>query len=510
MHKEGWKGSVTVFFSLTCMLFLAVICTVVESARVQGAKAQTANILGMGNVSLLGEFERELLERYEIFALDGSYGSGKFQTKKIQEQLEQYLFLNTNPGMEGLSGLCFDPWNLNLTETAIESYALLTDSKGEPFYQQAVSFMKENMGVLAVEELLEYQETVSEIKEYEKNYEISQRHNDGTMANLEGQKQEKIESLESEAEAQSIQGEVTVDLPAQEQINPLEEIAKLRKKSVLELVTWGNRISQKKLTVRTLPSKSSLRKGTLKLKKEHRGTLANVLFREYLIRYFSCYLQQKEQDALEYQIEYLLGGKKSDRENLNYVVNRLLLLRAGMNYLYCVSNGQISSQANTLAASLTGFLGIPALTAATGQAIMLAWAYGESLVDVRILLDGGKVPLYKSAGTWMLSLENLEQLAEILKQGGSGKEEGMTYEGYLRILLHMGNLSKQKMRALDLIQTEIQKAGNLPEFQVQNCVVGVKSSARWNCGSVFLRLPAVTMGLGTGNMVFVQEGSMAY
>ena len=270
MHKEGWKGSVTVFFSLTCMLFLAVICTVVESARVQGAKAQTANILGMGNVSLLGEFERELLERYEIFALDGSYGSGKFQTKKIQEQLEQYIFLNTNPGMEGLSGLCFDPWNLNLTETAIESYALLTDSKGEPFYQQAVSFMKENMGVLAVEELLEYQETVSEINEYEKNYEISQRHNDGTMANLEGQKQGKIESLESEAEAQSIQGEVTVDLPAQEQVNPLEEIAKLRKKSTLELVTWGNRISQKKLTVRTLPSKSSLRKGTLKLKKEHR------------------------------------------------------------------------------------------------------------------------------------------------------------------------------------------------------------------------------------------------
>ena len=66
MYRDGQKGSITVFLSLTCILFLALICTVIESARVQGAKAQTANILGMGNVSLLGEFEKELLERYEV------------------------------------------------------------------------------------------------------------------------------------------------------------------------------------------------------------------------------------------------------------------------------------------------------------------------------------------------------------------------------------------------------------------------------------------------------------
>ena len=88
MDRWGLKGSITIFFSLTCILFLSFICAVIESARVQGAKAQTANIMGMGNFSLLGEFENGLLEKYEIFSLDGSYGQGKFQIEKVNERLQ--------------------------------------------------------------------------------------------------------------------------------------------------------------------------------------------------------------------------------------------------------------------------------------------------------------------------------------------------------------------------------------------------------------------------------------
>lgn len=228
------------------------------------------------------------------------------------------------------------------------------------------------------------------------------------------------------------------------------------------------------------------------------------------MRYFSCFTEPEEDGVLDYQVEYLLGGKKSDQENLKYVINRLLLLREGMNYLYCMSDPQISSQANGLAVSLTGFLGIPALTAATGQAILLAWAYGESLIDVRILLDGGKVPLNKTPVSWQLSVENLGQLAEILRNGADGNQDGMSYDGYLRVLLHMGNLSSQKMRALDLIQLDLQQNGGLPQFEVQNCVVAVKTSAEWKCRSVFLRLSAAVMGVRTADTEFSQNGSIGY
>ena len=523
MYRKGQKGSVTVFLSLTCMLFLSLICTVIESARIQGAKAQTVNILSMANVSLLSEFEKELLERYEIFALDGAYGSEKFQKKKLKTRLETFLLMNTDPKKEE-SGLgCFDPWNLELTDTEIDKYALLTDGKGEAFYQQAVSFMKQNIGVLAVEELMEYQDSVDEIRNYQRSYEEIQKNNEGALKELEQAKEQKLEALESEAEkikaenAEVSSGEVlqiaggdTAMAEAKEKANPLTEIAKLRKKSILELVLQDKELSGKTIAAKGLPSRGILQKGNLSVEKEHTGILANVLFREYLMRYFSNYLEHEEEDVLKYQAEYLLGGKKSDKENLKYVVNRLLLIREGMNYLYCVSDSQISAQANTLAASLTGFLGIPALTAATGQAILLAWAYGESLIDVRTLLNGGRVPLNKSAGDWLLSLENLGHLMEILKSGNNGKQEGMNYSEYLRILLHMGNLSSQKMRALDLIQLDLQKNGGLPDFQVKNCIVAVKTSARWNCGSVFLRLPNQVMRMQGINTDFVQNGSISY
>ena len=46
MDQKGWKGSITVFLSITCILFLSLICAAVESARIQGARAQSANITG--------------------------------------------------------------------------------------------------------------------------------------------------------------------------------------------------------------------------------------------------------------------------------------------------------------------------------------------------------------------------------------------------------------------------------------------------------------------------------
>lgn len=503
------KGSITVFFSLTGILFLSLVCTIAESGRIQGAKTQTANIMGMGNFSVMSEFEPELLEKYEIFALDGAYGSGSFSISQAEKKLEEYLLLNTSPQKEGLGRLCFDPWNLRLKEQKIGSYALLTDEKGEAFYQQAVAFMTENMEYFVMDQLLTYKNQSQYVQNYQRRYEAAIEENSGRLSGLEEQKQEKLEEIESEKQEEGNSAQVQAAQQAQTIQNPLTVIAKLRRKSTLELVTGGKTVSDKRLSGQR-PSKSSLKKGSLKLPKEQSGTTANILFREYLMQYFSSYTDQETTRPLEYQAEYLIAGKDTDEANLKYVVNRLLLLREGFNYLYCLGNAQISAQANALAVSLTGFLGIPALTAATGQAIMLAWAYGESLIDVRTLLDGGKVPLNKSAQTWSLSLENLAQIAQILQGGAVRKDDGLDYEEYLRILLHLGIVSNQKMRGLDLIQMELQNSSGMSKFQVQNCIVGIKSSAVWECAPVFFRIPMRFLGMAGQKTVFSQEGSISY
>ena len=82
MHHEKrttWHGSVTVFFSLTGVLILCLLLAVVEAVRIQGAKAQTASLEGVANFSVLAEYEKNLLEEFEIFALDGAGGAAVFR-----------------------------------------------------------------------------------------------------------------------------------------------------------------------------------------------------------------------------------------------------------------------------------------------------------------------------------------------------------------------------------------------------------------------------------------------
>ena len=76
MRKE--RGAITVFFSLVSVLFLSLICTAAESARIQEPGRRRPILRTWEIIPCLEEFEKRLLEEYEIFALDASYGTGDF------------------------------------------------------------------------------------------------------------------------------------------------------------------------------------------------------------------------------------------------------------------------------------------------------------------------------------------------------------------------------------------------------------------------------------------------
>ena len=501
------KGSITVFLSLICVLFLALICTAVESARVQGAKAQTANIMGMGNFSVLGEFEMGLLDGYEIFSLDGSYGKGSFSVRKVNERLEKFLNDNANP-KEGIFSVgCFDPWKLELKDSSVREYALLTDDSGEPFYQQVVAFMKANLGTEIVNELLHYKDEADKVTQWQDEFEKRQKENETALSEAEKAGDEKIRQLESEAAKEGAE----LAVPEQKSgFNPLEEIAKLRKRSILSIVTGDRAVSDKSVWIWSLPSHIRSKKGSMKIEKTNSGLTSNLMFREYLLNYFPNYLEEDTEGELTYQLEYILGGKSKDADNLKYTVNRLLLIREGMNYLYCAGDAGMSSEAGTLAFTLTGFLGIPALTTATKHALLLAWAYGESLLDVRILLDKGKVPLYKTAESWVLTLEKLGQLSAILTQGIKGSDNGQEYRDYLRILLNLGTLQNQKMRALDLIELNLRKKVETSKFKAENCIVGIRTETKWKIKPVFFSVAGAVTRIRGEDISVTQTGSLIY
>lgn len=502
-RKASWSGSLTVFFSLTGVFLLCLLCSVLEAVRIQGARAQTASIMGIADFSVLAEYEKNLLEEFEIFALDGAGGSGSFQIQKTEGRLRHFLNLNTEP-LDGESQRLLDPWNLCLTDCAIQSYALLTDDQGEPFYQQAVAYMKANPQVLAGELEKTDQKMLQELEKLGKEYEQKQKENDTRLNELEREKkQQEQQQSEEHAPESEPQQEVTVK-------NPLTALGGLKRKGTLALVTGGAALSDETIQTGALPSRGRLQSGTRKLKRTYQGMVCDAWFREYLLSFFPNYCGEAKEE-LKYQAEYLLVGKPSDQRNLKQVVKRLLLLREGLNYRYCLTNPGISGRAEKLALALTGGFGIPALTAATRHALLLGIAYGESLLDVRTLLANGKVPLIKDETSWRLSFEMLGELGNLLKaEDGRGGADGLDYTDYLRLLMQTTKRSDLKLRALDLIQYRMQKRSGSEGFQAQNAIVAIEAEASWRCQPVFYSLPQAIFGLGNGGTGIEQGGSMAY
>lgn len=131
------KGTITVFLSLISMLFLSLFCTMAESVRVQAARFQAAAAFDMGLFSVFGEYDRVLLEEYDLWFLDGSSEEQKIR-EVLETKLEKYIQPNINPRYNLAAGRSWDVFPTELDRCTVDKYALATDHGGQVFYSQAV------------------------------------------------------------------------------------------------------------------------------------------------------------------------------------------------------------------------------------------------------------------------------------------------------------------------------------------------------------------------------------
>ena len=353
-------------------------------------------------------------------------------------------------------GKNFQLFPMEMTECEVSEYTLATDEEGSAFYQQVVENRKDN---LAGELLIKYQKSREEARQ-------TQAAADAYVESDSQAEQELIELEEKQAEQQASeaaeqqteegtegQQEEVVVVEEPQVVNPLAEIKRIKELGILGLVVKdADKISDKSVEKSELPSGRSLKKGNLEIEKVHQGAVADGIFQDYLLDCFGNMTNPKEDGGLSYQAEYILMGKNNDRENLKAVVHRLLLMREGVNFIYAVSNTEMRNQAGALALAIAGAAPIPGLVPALQAMLLLAWAYGESLLDVRTLLSGGRIPLVKDESTWKLSLENLSRLTEVLEECDEGGGSGQNYVDYLRMLLFICGKSHYPMRALDMLK----------------------------------------------------------
>ena len=469
------KGSITVFLALILSLLLSLVTTGIQSVQAAAARTQILNSMDIGLYSLFGQYDRFLMNEYDLFFIDGTQGSSGLNLGAVYDNLESYM----KPVLKQNSQ------KLTLKQGGFTGYRLATDEDGEVFFRQAVTFMRDTLGSQGVIRQAEEAGRQSEDGNSLENYDAEMY--SATQKSQEAEAASKAENGSGandifgsgEESGGNTGGNEIVEAPKPSAVtNPIPVIKQIRKMGLLDLVVPADHgISENQVSLSDLVSHRQLQEG-INLPAENIRTssaTSQILYQQYLMEHLGNY-REPSTAGLKYQIEYLLGGKSSDRENLQSVARRLLLIREGINVSALMTDISKRAQIQALALAVaSGFL-IPPAAVVIETALILCWSFAESIVDLRELFHGGKVPLVKTAADWQLSLENLPNLLQKMDSERKDVEGGMSYEDYLQVLLLSTSRSQKLKRGMDMIEAEIRAAKGREQFRLDCCIEAIEAS----------------------------------
>ena len=107
----------------------------------------------------------------------------------------------------------------------------------------------------------------------------------------------------------------------------------------------------------------------------------------YANKVFSSYTNEQNRTT-KYGLEYLIGGKSREKDNLISVINRLLVVRLLLNFTCVMSDAAFQEKSLATATAIAGIAGLPPVINAIQYTILLILSFEEACVDVRALLMG--------------------------------------------------------------------------------------------------------------------------
>lgn len=466
------RGSITIYVCLTMLVILSLIATGIRSVVVASARVSMVSAVDLGLYSLFGQYDRDFFEQFGLLFIDGGNKTPDLQMGRIYQKLEEDIEYN-------LFAKSFASDRRPQVEAgSIEGYSLATDGHGSILKEQIVSYMQETIGAQGVTLLM--QEVAQDSATMQQQERDNESIDSGDIDDYEQMKQEQEEAqAEAIAEAEANGEEIQIQEPIidPEFKNPIEVIQMVQMMGTTSLLVPNiEQISEKKIDVGNYASHRELQQGmgVIPMSGESQGAVAEFLFQEYMIEKCGNFLLPMTAAALEYQLEYLLIGRTSDLENLKGVANRLLLIREATNFMHLFMDGTKRAETSAMAATIATLIGLPQATKAVEGILMTIWAFGESVIDVRALFRGEKVPLVKDSNSWQLSLDNLANLPDLLNGELGAQSHGIDYQGYLRLLLTISNGEEKMARAMDVVEMTMQSKSGRENFQLDSCLYSLE------------------------------------
>lgn len=524
--KKRNRGQISVYIGGILCVFLILILTILQGIRIWEGRAKCCQSTAGAVSSLKGDFQPDLFRRYHLLALDRTYyGRGEgYMEERAKEYLEYNLMTENSL------------YEYQIEDVMLAGTVSLLDDELSGFRRQIEEDMALRLPMSLVEAIIskarqsntDDQERVLE-QEFG-NRPAADEPNGGSFEAIGNLTGEDIKALGLEEEllaegitdfdALTMEDLLQTDFVSQGKMeDPRESYNEIRSSDILALIIpeQAGAIAKEQMNIQGIPSarisrekeegfehglpvlegiediSGSLLQNKLSFENPEKfddsgisldasGDMEGVYGTAYamqVFQYFGHPLDAGESGdpyALECEIEYILKGEASDYENLSKLAEELTIIRFVPNAAYAFTNETMKKEALAAATLLLAPVHLEAAAEPVSYILLACWAYGESLMDVRGLLQGKYVPFTKDSSSWKLSLTGIKNLAE-QEISDCGKDQGMNYEEYLTLLLLLTpDRELQYYRMLDVMEWNLQT--HIPGFTIQDCIVTFRLQTR--------------------------------
>lgn len=453
--REGLgNGYLTVFLTLILTVMLSFSMTLIVSAGENTRRFAAECVTDIGMNSILAEYHRELLEQYNVFFSDISYGTQVIAYENMTEHLKNYINHNLQGDDLFMQGVYGNLIHMELDNIAVNGALSACEEGGISLRRQAVDAIKQDVGITYLEKTGDWLATLQRSGIMDINLLEKQKEAEKKVVELTGKK---MGTLFEEEEQE-------------------DNAVTFYEAGILNLVADREELSSREITLSQYAShRVHFESGGLSVPESYADDFWDELFfHEYLMSYTGHYGEENSGSAyekkfgLEYETEYLLAGKAKDIDNLKAVAGQILAIRGGANLIALMQDEGKKQYVQILAFSMASLLGIPEAEEVLEELLKIIWAMAEALYDVTILLQGGRIPVIKQPEEWHYSMENA--LNFVRPETGQTKiTDGLSYEDYLRILLCFHGKEELTMRMADVMEMNIRNTPGNENFCMDGC-----------------------------------------
>ena len=462
------KGSAAV---LLCILFVsltgALAITYEASERKAAVSIGEAAFDNAGR-SVLACYDKELFERYGLFAFEGDEEkTGQRLEKLAKASIESTKIAGckiNNVEAEQSAFCLADPDNLMLQIREITKRTAAAD---------AVGGLKDELKT-AGEKVQEKQQADQKIGELEKEREDAKQRAREAVENAGAEEEEAVlqEVDDPGDELEEIENAEQTQNHLKEQINSVSNEPS---------DTSGGRTLKNGRIIDSLPSVAAGCSGKIAfagetvlkdLSEENAGEAVSddLVAVAYIEHFFHDHLDadSPDQSFFHCETEYILYGSMSDDTNYRKAWASIFAVRTAVNTAYLYTDSTKRQLILDTAEVLT-----PGPYCLLTQLLLSAlWAGAEAYNDMRNLEDGRGVPMWKTSETWMTDLDGI---LNGIRDGSSyipvSGNSRFTYSRYLDLFLLTLNRDTKLYRIMDLIQINL-KGTVREEFTVADHFTG--------------------------------------